>query len=322
MSKRIWLSLFLLVVNFVIVLSLVAGMQPDGAVPAAISRDFETAVHNDIAAAEYVVSWQDNGQGAIPAGYQAPNRRQQFRTYFMDDGIMVTPRDAQDDAWTWGLRLIAAGDIEIGGETAVLTADQNQITYNRGRFSEWYHNSERGLEQGFTILSPLSDDPMLHIDLAVTGSLRPAMSEDGSAVHFVLPQGGTILRYSDLVAFDASGEMLSASMSVVELDDAQQAVRLSVDTVAAAYPITIDPLTSSDAQWRPFINQDGNFGFSVRDAGDVNGDGFDDVIVGANWFDGGQNNEGAAFLYYGSANGLSQVFGWKAESNIALAEMG
>ena len=52
MSKRIWLSLFLLIVSFVSVLSLVAGMQPDGAVPAAISRDFETAVHNDIAAAE------------------------------------------------------------------------------------------------------------------------------------------------------------------------------------------------------------------------------------------------------------------------------
>ncbi|MBK6381105.1 MAG: FG-GAP repeat protein [Chitinophagaceae bacterium] len=49
-----------------------------------------------------------------------------------------------------------------------------------------------------------------------------------------------------------------------------------------------------------------NFGRSVACAGDVNGDGYSDVIIGASGYDDGVNtNEGWAFVYYGSASGLS-----------------
>ena len=41
------------------------------------------------------------------------------------------------------------------------------------------------------------------------------------------------------------------------------------------------------------------FGFSVSGAGDVNGDGFADVIVGANFNDAGGSNAGRAYVYYG-----------------------
>ncbi len=44
------------------------------------------------------------------------------------------------------------------------------------------------------------------------------------------------------------------------------------------------------------------FGRSVDGAGDVNGDGFDDLIVGA---DGVSSSAGAAYLYYGSSTGVS-----------------
>jgi len=56
-------------------------------------------------------------------------------------------------------------------------------------------------------------------------------------------------------------------------------------------------------------NQDGAyFGYSVAGAGDVNGDGYADVIVGAYSYDDGANiNEGGAFVYYGSASGLAAI---------------
>lgn len=41
-------------------------------------------------------------------------------------------------------------------------------------------------------------------------------------------------------------------------------------------------------------------GMCVSTAGDVNGDGFSDVIAGANLFDNGQEDEGRAFVYYGN----------------------
>ena len=42
------------------------------------------------------------------------------------------------------------------------------------------------------------------------------------------------------------------------------------------------------------------FGFSVASAGDVNGDGFDDVIVGAYYYSNGQFDEGMAIVFHGS----------------------
>jgi FG-GAP repeat len=62
------------------------------------------------------------------------------------------------------------------------------------------------------------------------------------------------------------------------------------------------------------------FGFSVGTAGDVNGDGYDDVIVGAMGYWDGPQREGWAFVYYGSPTGPSQA--WTAEGNLYDAEFG
>lgn len=75
--------------------------------------------------------------------------------------------------------------------------------------------------------------------------------------------------------------------------------------------------------WTGTCNQvEANYGASVAYAGDVNGDGYADVIVGASHFSNGQSNEGAAFVYYGSPTGLSKTPNWNAESNQANAFFG
>ena len=50
---------------------------------------------------------------------------------------------------------------------------------------------------------------------------------------------------------------------------------------------------------------DARLGTSVAGAGDVNGDGYADVIVGAHHYDAGQTDEGAAFVFLGSASGIA-----------------
>jgi len=67
---------------------------------------------------------------------------------------------------------------------------------------------------------------------------------------------------------------------------------------------------------------DAALGTSVAGAGDVNGDGFDDVIVGAPGFDNGEADEGAAFLFLGTASGLETAPAWSAESDQAGARFG
>ena len=64
------------------------------------------------------------------------------------------------------------------------------------------------------------------------------------------------------------------------------------------------------------------FGYSVATAGDVNGDGYSDVIVGAYRYDHGQSDEGRAFVFYGSAAGLSATADWTAESDQLGAHFG
>ena len=80
---------------------------------------------------------------------------------------------------------------------------------------------------------------------------------------------------------------------------------------------------SGSPSWRVESNQAiSGLGISVATAGDVNRDGFSDVIVGAYLFDNGQSNEGRAFVYHGSATGLATTPSWIAEPNQALANFG
>ncbi len=63
-----------------------------------------------------------------------------------------------------------------------------------------------------------------------------------------------------------------------------------------------------------------NFGATLSEAGDVNGDGYADLLVGADHYDNGTTDEGAAFAWYGSSDGLGDPGNpsnadWMAESN-------
>ncbi len=69
-------------------------------------------------------------------------------------------------------------------------------------------------------------------------------------------------------------------------------------------------------------NQAGaNFGI-VSGAGDVNGDGYCDVVVGAGFYSNGQSGEGAVFIYQGSATGINTTAAAIMESNQVNANLG
>ena len=74
------------------------------------------------------------------------------------------------------------------------------------------------------------------------------------------------------------------------------------------------------ANWIMETDQAGaQFGWSVSAAGDVNGDGYADVIVGAHNYSNGQSMEGAAYVYHGSSSGLSATANWTVERHQASA---
>ncbi|MBC8047455.1 MAG: FG-GAP repeat protein [Fimbriimonadaceae bacterium] len=67
-----------------------------------------------------------------------------------------------------------------------------------------------------------------------------------------------------------------------------------------------------------------NFGHWVDGAGDVNGDGYSDVIISALLYENDEDdfNEGAVFVYHGSALGLQTTESWSLESNQVEAQLG
>jgi hypothetical protein len=65
-----------------------------------------------------------------------------------------------------------------------------------------------------------------------------------------------------------------------------------------------------------------SFGASVSDAGDVNGDGFGDIITGAPGITSDQSNEGVAKVFYGSASGCTSASYTTIQADQAEAAFG
>jgi len=277
--------------------------------------DWFTAVSAQLQQAEYDVSWHA-GQ------YQAPNRGQNLRTAFLPAGIRITPR--LGEAWQWGLEWVqySQGQQRFAAAPGILTAVGPRLTYNRDALLETYVNDAHGLAQSFSLPHPVADGSAWQLDLAISSSLQPQADASGQEVAFYAADK-KVLHYKVAKAYDAQGQILPASMQLVNLAGGQTAVRLTVETTAAAYPVTIESfIYTPQSDWTTFTPQDANYGFSVDTAGDVNGDGYDDVIVGANWFDNGQVDEGAAFVFPGGPGGLASTFAWRVESNTANEEFG
>jgi hypothetical protein len=78
----------------------------------------------------------------------------------------------------------------------------------------------------------------------------------------------------------------------------------------------------SSAAWTATTSYGGRFGYSVACSGDVDGDHYSDVLIGAPLASYPETNEGHVYLYRGSATGLSTSAAWARQSNQAGAMLG
>lgn len=90
-------------------------------------------------------------------------------------------------------------------------------------------------------------------------------------------------------------------------------LRVSLLGISTAFVFTalIVPPTNPDFDWVVEGNTaNSDFGFWADGGGDINGDGYDDLIIGAPGVSHSYVGEGAVYIYYGGPDGLADEPGW------------
>jgi FG-GAP-like repeat/FG-GAP repeat len=294
--------------------SLAFAGEPDRASTPATSPP--TATPRFVGAAE--TSFRDEGD-AITTAHRAGNLRARFDAA----GVLLVDLAGRHEPLRSSFRGIGRGEVlAAASNQAPKVGPEGTITYKHGTVVEWWKHDARGLEQGFTVHRKPQGDGDLQLSLALASAHALRIARDGRAFDLVTVEASTgretaVFRFENLIAFDRDGDDLKARFAAVE-----GGVAIVVDDQNADYPITIDPVASSPAFDLEGNFADAQFGVSVASAGDVNGDGFSDLLVGASNFSGGLAFEGKAYLYVGTANGLSTSPAWEATGGQANAYFG
>ncbi len=262
--------------------------------------DWYADVVKNIEANEYEIK-KDNKAGL----YVAPNRQQQLSASFAYNSFTLKPRNEEQD---WILTMSLSGMyadkklVAQPGYNNLPVISSNKIIFNNHNFSTEYINSKEGIRQNFIIQKePASKPQTINIKLQTNKDWYINKLHD-KELHFAKREAGQLskkITYNSLKVWDANNKELIAKFVV---NKKHSAFEIEVNTDSAVYPITIDPLSASPATTLNGTTSGDYFGNSVSSAGDVNGDGYSDVIVGAY---GVASSRGSAYLFLGSATGLS-----------------
>jgi hypothetical protein len=184
--------------------------------------------------------------------------------------------------------------------SAVPVADGDRIDLQRGAgLVEWYANGPAGLEQGFTLArAPAcgSAAGTIVIELTLRG-LGAELTPNGDAILLRRGDGTAVLRYGALAAHDAAGRPLPARLAL-----AGDRVTLRVDAPGAVYPVTVDPLVTTEEA--KLLASDGAKDDELGNAVALSGD---TAIVGASSKAGAAGpHVGAAYVYVRSGTTWTQ----------------
>ncbi|MBI4512452.1 MAG: FG-GAP repeat protein, partial [Deltaproteobacteria bacterium] len=264
------------------------------------------------------------------AGFEAASPSQRLKVAWDPRGVSFSPltqRLGRDFEVTARLRAVARGsqawslspgaaatelgDCQSDGSRGLEGECQRRLEINHGVLRETWENLGDRIQQAIHIDAPLpgSRSGPLDIEMDIDGAVVE-IEGDGVA-KLVARDGGATIR-AELRAISAAGEPVPFTATG------------SISSLSFSFPdmsnigdfLVIYSLGS--AAWQ----MEGNdrrayFGSEMTSAGDVNGDGYDDIIIGCRSCENGQADEGRAFVFHGSSTGLAKSVSWIGEINRA-----
>ena len=282
--------------------------EPEKKPTEAWSQNWMSSAQENIRKAEYHFKWEEKY-----SAYCTPNRKNNLRFFYNDKGFTVEPRTTKipigeydpvkrpgeikyKSIPNWKIKFNL--DKRQVGKGAWNITD-NKAEYITDKITVQYINSDEGMRQNFIVHSPLSKTNTLKINFNIKTKLKTYLHNNQLQFFY---KKTNVLNYDRLNVWDANSKPLNAFIK----KNKRNKFYLQVNTKNAVYPITIDPLSATPDSTPDDADQPNAwFGWSVASAGDVNGDGYSDVIIGAHRYDDGANtDEGRAFVYHGSNVGL------------------
>ena len=240
----------------------VANSTPTAAGPHALPADLVPAVIRTLAA-HSPPNWnaQATGHGTLVIH----NPAERFSASFSSRGAQVQLGGSQHGQLGMQLLAVHSGNVSYPVVTGSPSPKGARVEIARGRgLTEWYVNSPLGLEQGFTLAKPLTASNSLTLVFRLAGNLTPKLS--GNALQFQNSQDQSVLRYGNLLAYDAQHHALPAIMKMTG-----RTLELAVNTRGARYPITIDPVIAAVTSITDTDPSSGEvFGLSVALSADGN----------------------------------------------------
>ncbi len=157
----------------------------------------------------------------------------------------------------------------------------------RADAQEWWRPRAEGYEQGWNV----AERPPGAGPIVVAVSTSSPVTADGADLRMGQ------WRIHAAAAWDRDGDLLPASLA-----PAAEGFVVTVDDTGADYPIVIDPLYST-VEWSAYGSaRSEHFGSAVA-SGDLDGDGYDDLVVSASGASTGVGAYGEVYVYAGGASG-------------------